>query len=485
MRFRLGINGTGAQQAGAGIANGFRALSMLPMLQAQAADEAQTADMRRQLFGAQIAEHQAKADAERSQLERGSMGELLKNAALQNGVPLAQLDEATNYFQTGKLPGQYELPAGQQGPILPKPQYADPTVGQRIFNTLGLTRQALAMGDQNIEHLAKAGGEYQKQDDVRRLQADPSAAGRAGQAYAAVEGKPLVDAIGNTGVGYNRFTGEGGTMDQGLRALYGDVQGANILRDKAGAAASYASAEHSRAGTRKINQEIEQGQRSGNLQVVTGPDGTVTVVDKVNRTAQPVLGADGKPIVKGAAGGGGKPMTEAQAKANLFGGRMTESDKILNELEGKYSPAAVATKMAMGEVPGIGGMLGAIGNAALSDEGQRAEQAQRDFINAVLRRESGAVISKEEFSNAQKQYFPEPNDTPGKLEQKRRNRQIATTLMLQEVPEAQRYRQGQVPIPEPAGAPAGPRKIASDAEYAALPSGSVFIGPDGKQRRKP
>lgn len=36
------------------------------------------------------------------------------------------------------------------------------------------------------------------------------------------------------------------------------------------------------------------------------------------------------------------------------------------------------------------------------------------------------------------------------------------------------------------GGPAGtPKTIASDAEYKSLPSGAVFIGPDGKKRRKP
>jgi hypothetical protein len=31
----------------------------------------------------------------------------------------------------------------------------------------------------------------------------------------------------------------------------------------------------------------------------------------------------------------------------------------------------------------------------------------------------------------------------------------------------------------------GPVKVSSDADYAALPSGAVFIDPNGKQRRKP
>lgn len=37
----------------------------------------------------------------------------------------------------------------------------------------------------------------------------------------------------------------------------------------------------------------------------------------------------------------------------------------------------------------------------------------------------------------------------------------------------------------PLNAPAGPTRIRGDDDYARLPSGAVFIGPDGKQRRKP
>lgn len=62
-------------------------------------------------------------------------------------------------------------------------------------------------------------------------------------------------------------------------------------------------------------------------------------------------------------------------------------------------------------------------NWMVSDDFQNFDQARRDFINAQLRRESGAVISAEEFDNANKQYFPQPGDTKEVLEQKRRNRQ--------------------------------------------------------------
>ena len=73
----------------------------------------------------------------------------------------------------------------------------------------------------------------------------------------------------------------------------------------------------------------------------------------------------------------------------------------------------------------IGGILGAGANLFLSKNQQSIEQAQRDFINATLRQESGAVINPDEFENAQRQYFPQPGDNPALLAQKRRNREIA------------------------------------------------------------
>jgi hypothetical protein len=152
-------------------------------------------------------------------------------------------------------------------------------------------------------------------------------------------------------------------------------------------------------------------------------------------TVAPVLGPDGKQVQGKAAD---RALTDSQAKANLFGSRMQEADKILSSLTGKYSPAAVQTKMGAEKLPGIGGAAGWAGNAMLSEESQQAEQAMRDFVNAVLRRESGAVISDSEFANAQKQYFPQPNDTDKNLKQKARNRQIAIEGLMAEVPSGKR-----------------------------------------------
>ena len=61
-------------------------------------------------------------------------------------------------------------------------------------------------------------------------------------------------------------------------------------------------------------------------------------------------------------------------------------------------------------------------NILASPEYRRYDQFKRDFINAQLRRESGAVISEAEFANADIQYFPVVGDDVDTIKQKRDNR---------------------------------------------------------------
>lgn len=154
--------------------------------------------------------------------------------------------------------------------------------------------------------------------------------------------------------------------------------------------------------------------------------------------ARPVM-SGGQPL-----GAKDKAMTEGQAKANLFGTRAQEADKILSDLakQGADSPGRI--QQAAAGVPLIGGALGAGVNmlppvlGGPNAQQQQVEQAQRDFINAVLRRESGAVIAADEFSNAARQYFPQPGNTDAVKAQKARSRQIAVQGILSEVPERSR-----------------------------------------------
>ena len=73
-----------------------------------------------------------------------------------------------------------------------------------------------------------------------------------------------------------------------------------------------------------------------------------------------------------------------------------------------------------------------VGNSLISSDRQQFDQAERNFINAQLRRESGAVISPEEFAEARKQYIPQPGDDEGVLAQKAESRPIAIEAMQRE-----------------------------------------------------
>lgn len=71
-----------------------------------------------------------------------------------------------------------------------------------------------------------------------------------------------------------------------------------------------------------------------------------------------------------------------------------------------------------------------------SNEAKLQQQGERNFVNAVLRRESGAAISPSEFASAEAQYFPRVGDTPEVIEQKRLNRQIAKDSLTAEAGQA-------------------------------------------------
>lgn len=135
-------------------------------------------------------------------------------------------------------------------------------------------------------------------------------------------------------------------------------------------------------------------------------------------------------------------LNDSQSKALLFGARMQEADKILADMASQGVTQPSMTKRVAEAVPLVGGALGMAANAAASPQQQKVEQAQRDFINAVLRRESGAAISPGEFDSAAKQYFAQPGDKPQVMEQKARNRALAIQGLLAEVPQGKRQLPG-------------------------------------------
>lgn len=113
---------------------------------------------------------------------------------------------------------------------------------------------------------------------------------------------------------------------------------------------------------------------------------------------------------------GSKPAqaTQEQSLAGGFANRIAAANSVLEKLDTQGADWFGAM---------AGGLPG--GNYLQTPEYQRYDRAVRDFVNAQLRRESGAAISPSEFDNARKQYFPQPGDSPEVIADKRTARQLA------------------------------------------------------------
>lgn len=109
-------------------------------------------------------------------------------------------------------------------------------------------------------------------------------------------------------------------------------------------------------------------------------------------------------------------VTIDERKAATFADRVTASGAIIDEMGMKGTNA---TDKALNDWMPFG-----TGDYLTSNDFKKVDQAKRDFINSVLRRESGAVISDSEFDNANRQYFPHPDDPPELVKQKAANRKL-------------------------------------------------------------
>lgn len=117
-----------------------------------------------------------------------------------------------------------------------------------------------------------------------------------------------------------------------------------------------------------------------------------------------------------------------QGKAAGFTDRMLQSEGILSGVGGQggvQSQGSDVVQTGLSKLPGVGNYL-------ISSDRQKFEQAKRDFINAQLRRESGAAVAPSEFASADKQYFPLPGDSPDVIKQKAANRRAAVEAMGRE-----------------------------------------------------
>ena len=129
-------------------------------------------------------------------------------------------------------------------------------------------------------------------------------------------------------------------------------------------------------------------------------------------------------------------LKESESASTIYSGRMQQAQNILDlvEREGTDFYQRIAQNIPL------------VGNYLTTEEYKSYDQAKRNFINAVLRKESGAAIAESEFENADKQYFPQPGDTPEIIAQKRANRELAIRLMEASAGEGAAYANQQLEL---------------------------------------
>lgn len=150
-----------------------------------------------------------------------------------------------------------------------------------------------------------------------------------------------------------------------------------------------------------------------------GPDGRFYPINPP-RGMMVEVGPDGSTRVVEGAGVGGRPLTEQQSKDNVFA---TRAEGALRTLE-PVADALVSRGEALAERVPLG-----LGRELQTDEYQVARQAGDEFLQALLRKDTGAVITAHEQELYGKTYLPQPGDSPAVLEAKRQARARALAAL--------------------------------------------------------
>jgi hypothetical protein len=113
--------------------------------------------------------------------------------------------------------------------------------------------------------------------------------------------------------------------------------------------------------------------------------------------------------------------TEVQANAEQFGNRMESAEQNFSKVSTEGVGLKGAAQGAVGALP--------LGGFAQSSNYQKMEQAKRQWVTALLRKESGAAIGKQEYSDYDRQFFPQPGDSAEVVAQKAHERVVAVDAM--------------------------------------------------------
>lgn len=173
-------------------------------------------------------------------------------------------------------------------------------------------------------------------------------------------------------------------------------------------------------------EEFLAGKKNGGLSITTNPDGTFSVQQ----------GGSGGTILPKITEGQSKDLNYYTRAAGI-NPKLTEVDSHLASLKGNIAASS-----------------GVLGNYFKSPEYQRAEQMGREFMSAILRKDTGAAVTEPEMALYGRMYLPQPGDDKATIELKRESRERALEGLRKGlgldaiVAETRSFQEGKAPGPD-------------------------------------
>lgn len=196
-----------------------------------------------------------------------------------------------------------------------------------------------------------------------------------------------------------------GVLQQSENDRIRSAEQLNFLLDEADRRLNRATAEQDRELFRFVPEFLQQQAEFS---------GQPTELDLLKLQEQRLKNQKLASDISGGGSGSGKPPTSSQFQAATYVNRMGQAEETFIGKNDFILGLGTAGLIAERLKPEF----------MKSEDFKLYEQAERNFINATLRRESGAAIADSEFENARKQYLPQPGDTQAVLDEKARNRAI-------------------------------------------------------------
>ena len=152
-----------------------------------------------------------------------------------------------------------------------------------------------------------------------------------------------------------------------------------------------------------------------------GPDGRFYAVDVPQGMSIESDGQGGFRMVQGAGAGAAKPFTEGQSKDVVYATRAQGALQVLEPVAETLT--SLPSRMAESDPTGI------IRGRVQSPEYQIARNAGDEFLQAILRKDTGAAITPSEQALYGVTYLPQPGDGPEVLAAKTTARQRAVAAI--------------------------------------------------------